>query len=266
MTARHGHDLDEARGWACCRRCGEMIHAVKADDEWEQKHAVCVVPPEGLIRQFVEGMEMMTIPLTKDADMRSTSQRISHRAPLRSLLIGVPIMDGRMQKMNVNWWCEAAVEIEALSWSLTVFGNLEKGQVKSIAKPIVERLQAMYNAQSMVRLSSSALRGTTLHRLLSGLVSGEDTTGKITQEEEKAIRDALIAFKQAIGDELSMLDAWYVQPKGAYSTSALIDHGDRAAGPGYELLSGPARADMRAAGRCLAFELPTAVGFHSARA
>lgn len=79
----------------------------------------------------------------------------------------------------------------------------------------------------------------------------------------KAVTDFETVFKN---DTPSMAIFW-VQQKGIYRTEDLIDHAEMhvpASVSNY--LSSRAKVDLRDAGRCLAFNLPTATAFHVWRA
>jgi hypothetical protein len=73
-------------------------------------------------------------------------------------------------------------------------------------------------------------------------------------------------FNQALSLEMGRALIFQVSPKGVFDTRRLMNHAD-AAYEGYaDRLPPEAIADTKAAGRCLAFSLFTAAGFHIARA
>ena len=78
---------------------------------------------------------------------------------------------------------------------------------------------------------------------------------------------ALRKFETIFSTEMSELATYFVPPRGIYSTAALIDFADQSFPSeirGY--VPEKARSDWKAAGRCLAFSLLSASGFHVARA
>jgi hypothetical protein len=103
----------------------------------------------------------------------------------------------------------------------------------------------------------------------------EDTTKFSSIPEESTldfsdhwdITHALEEFETVLGNELPTLDTYIVSKKGIYSTADLVDRAEMA-------IDESARAhirkelieDFKQAGKCLAFELPTAAGFHTMRA
>lgn len=81
------------------------------------------------------------------------------------------------------------------------------------------------------------------------------------------LHSSLEAFEPVLAAECAAMDTYVVSQKGGYSTSHLVEQAD-------VLLSVETRDalaenvinDIRAAGRCLAFDTPTAAGFHMLRA
>jgi hypothetical protein len=77
----------------------------------------------------------------------------------------------------------------------------------------------------------------------------------------------LAKFETLLSTEMSELTTYFVPPRGIYSTAALIDVADKSFPPdivGH--IPEKSKEDWRAAGRCLAFSLLSATGFHVARA
>jgi len=74
-------------------------------------------------------------------------------------------------------------------------------------------------------------------------------------------------FETVLANELPGLATYVVSPKGIFSTDDLIANAERQVPEkSREALSDKARADIQQAGKCLAFELPTASAFHMWRA
>jgi hypothetical protein len=81
------------------------------------------------------------------------------------------------------------------------------------------------------------------------------------------VHSAVKEFEPVLAAECQALDTYVVSKKGIYSTPDLIDHADEMfSRPVREVLSDGAITDIREAGRCLAFDLHTASGFHIIRA
>ena len=82
-----------------------------------------------------------------------------------------------------------------------------------------------------------------------------------------SVRDATKEFETVLAAELQALDTYFISQKGIYSTPDLIETADKALDESVrKTISHEASADFKQAGRCLAFDLPTAAGFHAMRA
>ena len=81
------------------------------------------------------------------------------------------------------------------------------------------------------------------------------------------IKAAKEEFQVILSAELSSLDTYFLTQQGIYRTSDLVERSEMAFGEKVRKIIGDdAKKDFRQGGRCLAFELPTAAGFHTIRA
>lgn len=77
---------------------------------------------------------------------------------------------------------------------------------------------------------------------------------------------SLNQFENALLSEASVADAYYVLEKRPYSTLALVTEGETLFPPKTVAKVPEAKNDLREAGKCIAYELPTAAAFHIHRA
>jgi hypothetical protein len=81
------------------------------------------------------------------------------------------------------------------------------------------------------------------------------------------ITENLKAFETVMAAELQTLDSYFISKKGIYSTADLIERAEYALPEAVRAsMSDQAILDFKQAGKCLAFDLFTAAGFHSLRA
>jgi hypothetical protein len=81
------------------------------------------------------------------------------------------------------------------------------------------------------------------------------------------IRTAKEAFEHVLSAELSSVGTYFLTQQGIYNTSDLVERSEMAfSEETQKVISDEAKQDFRQGGRCLAFELPTASGFHTMRA
>jgi hypothetical protein len=73
-------------------------------------------------------------------------------------------------------------------------------------------------------------------------------------------------FEHVLNATLQMSSMYYVSPKGGYNTQYLTDMGELIFPKELGVKVPNAVADIKQAARCIAFELPTAAGFHLHRA
>jgi len=98
---------------------------------------------------------------------------------------------------------------------------------------------------------------------------------KLVSDEEAVVdpvrgyllREAVTKFENVLSAELQSLDTYFIEQKGTHSTPDLLDHAENAFPEKIRKdLPKQAIEDIRAAGKCLALDIPTAVGFHLLRA
>ena len=90
---------------------------------------------------------------------------------------------------------------------------------------------------------------------------------KLSWIEAYRIRQAAMEFETVSSAELPTWDTYIVSKKGIYSTADLIERAEMAIDESArQALTQNVLTDFKQAGRCLAFELATAAGFHTMRA
>ena len=123
----------------------------------------------------------------------------------------------------------------------------------------------------VTRQSAETLR-TTLNNLTKARPS--DATEEQVKSDialkayyGNAIQTQLQQFNTILNAEWSNLDTYWVEPKGIYSTNDLIEHAEKTFSEGIRgRLATETRTDVNEAGKCVAFDLPTAAAFHIWRA
>lgn len=136
--------------------------------------------------------------------------------------------------------------------------------------PVIYSLLDFYSALAVCRRTGG--------ELINAITEAEDwinqTPADKWQQEDysvdlkfQQIIDKAKEFQTVLSEELQMLDTYHVTQKGIYDTTALIERAEN-------ILPLPVLAKMakgivreiRESGRCLAFDCPTASGFHIIRA
>jgi hypothetical protein len=136
----------------------------------------------------------------------------------------------------------------------TVQGELETLLTSSIVSSAVRASYAP--AQALVN---------TLKRYTDIDFDAGETMMLSPQEVANLGRD-LTAFETVLRAEFAAADAYFVLPKGGYDTLRLVTQGEVVWPPDLWAKVPEAVTDAREAGKCIAFELATAAGFHIMRA
>jgi hypothetical protein len=115
-------------------------------------------------------------------------------------------------------------------------------------------------------LRSSANLAGQLSELIKAQTTNQDQSRTIGRFELWMVRSQYEKFKVALHAELGVMHSYFVTQKGGFDTISLLYFGENLFPQ--ELASKVPEAifDAREAGKCLAFELPTACGFHIFRA
>ena len=119
---------------------------------------------------------------------------------------------------------------------------------------------------------------TSLYSIISEVVpqKWDDIIAKFpkTGEEEPAIpswtiqrlKAAAQEFETVIRNECQVMDTYFVTKKGAYSTADLVDNAHhQVPNPTRGYLTEQTKGDFDQAGKCMAFDVPTAAAFHLLR-
>lgn len=150
---------------------------------------------------------------------------------------------------------------------------------------VVELFQPLYKAQGALRPftedgsllpPSSKRAATALLKSISDLAVEKTDKGfaivnrPINAQQIASVKAAIRNFETVLANDCPGLDVFVVDKKGIYDTSALLENADEAikytlSDLEQKTLSEDVYRDFREAGRCLALELSTAAGFHTAR-
>jgi hypothetical protein len=115
-------------------------------------------------------------------------------------------------------------------------------------------------------LLSSAGLANELSNLIRTEVSNSDQTRTLHRFTLWSVRDLYSKFKIVLLADLGVLHSYFVSQKGGFDTISLLAYGENLFPPELASKVRDALFDAREAGQCLAFELPTACGFHIFRA
>jgi hypothetical protein len=115
-----------------------------------------------------------------------------------------------------------------------------------------------------VRVASG--HGTHLLAAIEAITNRTDFDAQVGFEQANAVTNAVQGFDMVLRTELHIADAYFVTRKAAYDTGVLISNAEKQFPDSLGLKVSESIVDVREAGKCLAFELSTAAGFHILRA
>lgn len=115
-------------------------------------------------------------------------------------------------------------------------------------------------------IRSSYETGQKLRSALKTLTATTDWTKKLGMNEVYSVTSAAKDFQTIVRAELGISDAYFVSRKAAYDTLALVQNAEAMFSPDLPSKVKEAIPEIREAGKCLAYELSTAAGFHLFRA
>jgi hypothetical protein len=140
-----------------------------------------------------------------------------------------------------------------------------------------EALDAIYQQRPLSFTASTAYR---LYQAISAVVpeAWDQTTTKLAPSERQdqepdifqwqifGVREAAKEFETVLRNECQLMDTYFVSKKGVYSTKDLIEHAHHhIPEPCRSRLPEQTKSDFDQAGKCIAFDVPTAAAFHLLR-
>ncbi|MBR7979208.1 hypothetical protein [Burkholderia cenocepacia] len=97
-------------------------------------------------------------------------------------------------------------------------------------------------------------------------LGGSDDDVEMTQAQSSKLRGLIFELRRTMEAELKLINAYTISPK-RLDVAKLTDDIEHLFAPGvYQSLTDVAKYDISEAGRCIAFERPTAAAFHLMRA
>ncbi len=175
-----------------------------------------------------------------------------------------------MQRLNCFLFCQIGSYLKPLE-------NIGQGtKLKDVYFTIWSAKMSLiwFLSGSIIPVNFSKEAGDKLAQFLESLTPGQNAVIPkekseyiITDMDTFLMTSGLRDFQTVLQTELGKLDTYFISPKGIYSTSDLIERADNIIPKEImNVLSESIRSDLRQAGRCLAFDLATASGFHIMRA
>lgn len=171
-----------------------------------------------------------------------------------------------MQPINVHYFYNLAKSLQELN-------KIQSGNT------LIERFGELYFAENALRdflgndlLPPQACRergetlATVINTILQSLNADPPRTDPLSAYEVTSIQNSLRDFETVMESEYRVKPIFAVSKKGLYSIEQLVFRGYDMVPDDVHSLMPDMREDLKDAGRCIAFEVPTAAAFHLFRA
>ncbi|MBV8738837.1 MAG: hypothetical protein JO007_16585 [Alphaproteobacteria bacterium] len=129
-----------------------------------------------------------------------------------------------------------------------------------MAQNAVEQL--IHNSVFSMELRASRQSALSFVQLLKSYTEKRDTERLFSAFDATQLQYTVNQFKTVLLAEMETLNSHFVTQKRGYDTLALISFAEIIFPAELSTKVPDAVADVREAGKCIAFELPTAAGFH----
>jgi hypothetical protein len=128
-----------------------------------------------------------------------------------------------------------------------------------------------YISRSPLPLKTSKSAGMSLHSTLGKVRqkisdNGEDANNPLEADDITAVKEAMDRFETVLTADLARAFTYVVSQVGILAVDSLIDSADDVYEGYKDRIPSAAILDTKEAGKSIAFNLPTAAGFHIARA
>jgi hypothetical protein len=179
-------------------------------------------------------------------------------------LVAHALGDSAVRRINVGWFCEFGSAVYAVA-NIPLGSSLE-GNVAITLSEAKEMLPVFNDENTPLALSVSRSTAEELSSAIQFALASEQPK-KIELENISHARQLATRLQIILAEELPKQAIYHVFPKRAYDTNILIEDATKVLSDDTrKMLSTEAERDIASAGRCLAFELPTAAVFHLMRA
>lgn len=176
--------------------------------------------------------------------------------------VALPVKGTQMRRLNLAYFMRLGAALDEIN-DFDLMMNPEKPHwVHKVAKA-QEMLVGLLSADIPLSIPASTVEINTLLRFIEAFKADTDETRKT----DKGLWSQASKVQTLIEGELAIQAVYYVMPKRAYDTSRLVANGASAFSEQVQQwLNDEETYDIVQAGRCIAFETPTAAGFHLIRA
>lgn len=176
-----------------------------------------------------------------------------------------------MEKTNLQFFYQLGFKLHALTDMSVNAENrtnifFQAWAVGSEVEALLKSISSLHVCRKVGRDLLTAIKSLTKWFSETKAEERHKTAPEIDWQFQSVINKAR-EFETVLTNELQILATYHVTQKGIYSTSDLIEKAEHIFPESIRQKTGPELVEeIRQSGRCLAFDVPTASGFHILRA
>ncbi len=201
--------------------------------------------------------------------LESQSDRSAYRVavPGKPQWTSLPVGEGQMQRISLAWFSQLGAALHPLTIFSSVSGQPDFSMVD------LYRVQTFLKSLSDEKVWPLDLRASRpiIREILSYIaviIASQDAKEqqKLLDSYKYSIWASVNKLDTLLTGELSIQPVYHVWPKRAYNVEALVGSGESIFSHAVQSeLTHQEKYDVQQAGKCLAFEIPTAACFHILR-
>lgn len=173
---------------------------------------------------------------------------------------------GAMIRISLTYLYDLGVSFSRLREELREGRPLS--EVRYVLSEAEDDLGTLFHPQAIYAyaLRGSSHDATMLFEAIKKITTQPDQTRPLDFLDVFSIKNALEKFETVLRAEMRAADAYFVSKKGGYDTTDIITRAEVLFPDDLTLKAPEAVVDIQEAGKCIAYELGTAAGFHLLRA
>jgi len=185
-----------------------------------------------------------------------------------------PFEDNEMQRVNEFVFYELALKVH----QLTELVDNQEYKYSEVWLPWSNARDALNEIWKQRPFHFTSPVAGTLYQAITAVIpeKWDEMIAKIPKQEDEEpldywpgvyrIKEAAQEFETVLRNECQLMDTYFVTKKGAYSTVDLVERAHyQVPEPTRSTLCEDTKKDLDQAGKCIAFDVPTAAAFHLLR-
>ncbi len=169
---------------------------------------------------------------------------------------------GPMIRVSVPYLISASHRLDAIAKLSTASVKLQ--QIQAVLSNVEATLVGLYGTDSLYKshLRVSFVPARILYEKVRSINARQGPEAEVTEQEIVEMKALHTQFSHVISSDFEALDVYLITQKEPYNIFSLLTGGEKLFPDDLVIKVPDALFDAQQAAKCLAFELPTACGFH----